>query len=494
MKTLKSAVLWGYLGTVVKIVSQFLTQILLLRVVGPHAYGTYAAAFFILTLAMIAAEMGLTAAVIHEKEMNDEEKARILTLSMVAAVIAGLLMTAISPVVATFFHDNGVGAVIIVLAIVPFFQAPGNIAIGLLRKNLDIKSVQISQLIGYLFGFSFVGVLFAVADFGAYSLAFAWIAQSIVTSFIAMRKSGLKLKLSLQLKSCKEQMNYGIKVFATNISNWVVENLGAFVIGRIFGAYSLGLYSATYQFVKNPTNHLINTVQTIALPIARNKVDDVEWTKRFVLILIMFISLIATLVFASLSALSDYAVPVIFGSKWSGATDVLAPLSIAMIFHSIMAAVGPVLWGRNRVGAELRVQVIIAILMAVTLLCLAKTSIVYAAWAITIVLALRCVGILMALRKEMNISFIEFLGAIRGSLIMGGVIYVLTPHLAALCPDNITKVVIVPIALLCINLLIWLVKPSIYIEKRILPSKINIPKWIPVFVAQRIRLLAAEDK
>ena len=488
LKSIKNAIMWGYTGTVFKIVSQLLTQIVLLRAIGPHAYGAYAAAFFAMTLTMIAAEMGLTAAVIHAPVMDKKTQASILGLSLISALTMGLVMFLSAPFVAIFFNDADIADLVRYLSLVPLLQAPGNIAIGLLRKNLDIKGVQISQLAGYVVGFSIVGIALALTEWGAMSLVAAWIVQSIVTTMISMKKAKLGLTLALPSNGIREHAHYGLKVFATNIANWVVENLGVFMIGRIFGAYSLGLYSATYQFVKNPTNHLINTIQTIALPVAKSRIDDIEWIKRFVMLLILVISCISSFVFVTVAVLANPTVAIIFGAKWNGAESVLAPLAIAMIFHSIMAAIGPVLWGRNKVGSEFKVQLVIAILMAITLLCLAKTNIVYATWAISAVLALRCIGILFAVSKEMSISAKEVFCSIKGAITISVIVMATSPIAFYLFTSPALQLIIAPVVSLFAIVAAFMIMPTLFIYKGMLPENLAIPRWLPTIIAKKINL------
>ena len=488
MKSIKNAILWGYTGTLFKIVSQLLTQIVLLRAIGPHAYGAYAAAFFAMTLTMIAAEMGLTAAVIHSPLMDKKTQASIIGLSIISALAMGGVMFISAPYVADFFNDSQIANLVCYLSVVPLLQAPGNIAIGLLRKNLDIKGVQIAQLTGYVIGFSVVGVALALTEWGAMSLVAAWIVQSIVTSAVSMRKARLGLSIALPCARIREHLHYGVKVFATNVANWIVENLGVFMIGRIFGAYSLGLYSATYQFVKNPTNHLINTIQTIALPVAKSRADDTEWVKRFVLLLILVISSISCFVFVSVAVLANPTVAIIFGAKWSGAEHVLAPLAIAMIFHSIMAAIGPVLWGRNKVGSEFRVQFVIAIVMAITLLCLAKTNIVYASWAISMVLILRCIGILFAVSKDMSISGKEIFRSLKSAITVSVVIVATSPAVFYLFTSAWLQLIVAPILSMTVIVAAFLIAPNLFVYKDMLPSNSVPPRWLPTIVAKKINL------
>ena len=143
MKSLANAISWGYTGTIFKILSQFLTQIILLRAIGPHGYGSYAAAYFILTLGTIVSEMGVTAAVIHAEKVNDRVKAGAFTQSIICAFFVGVIMYVFSPLASLYFNDAYVGELVKWFALVPLLQAPSNVAVGLLRRSLDRKNVQI---------------------------------------------------------------------------------------------------------------------------------------------------------------------------------------------------------------------------------------------------------------------------------------------------------------------------------------------------------------
>ena len=485
MKSLANAISWGYTGTIFKILSQFLTQIILLRAIGPHGYGSYAAAYFILTLGTIVSEMGVTAAVIHAEKVNDRVKAGAFTQSIICAFFVGVIMYVFSPLASLYFNDAYVGELVKWFALVPLLQAPSNVAVGLLRRSLDIKNVQICQLIGYLVGFSLVGITLASLNWGAMSLVFAWFAQTSVTSLIAMRMAGLNFKLMLLDKSDYARVVYGWKVLATNVMNWIVENLGMFMIGRIFGAYSLGLYSATYQFVKNPTVHLINTVQTISLPATRSHADDPIWIKKFVLMLVLVLSSASAFIFGLLSALAKPVVALVFGSKWAGAEYILAPLAIAMIFHSVMAAIGPVLWGRDKVGTEFKVQFYIAIIMACALFALAQTNIVYAAWAISAILALRCVGIFHAICKDLNISIHECWLSLRGACLILLLTQLVAHFIFEYFTGQFIGSVLTSSLVLIIVMMLFSTKPKFFLASSLLGPEVKFPKWIPAYIVKQ---------
>jgi len=69
------------------------------------------------------------------------------------------------------------------------FQALGAVALGLLKRNLDFKTVQIAQVTSYFVGFVLVGVACAWFGAGEWSLVAAWVSQTFVASAIQYAKA-----------------------------------------------------------------------------------------------------------------------------------------------------------------------------------------------------------------------------------------------------------------------------------------------------------------
>ena len=92
------------------------------------------------------------------------------------------------------------------------------------------------------------------------------------------------------------------------------------------------------------------------------------------------------------AACSVSLVTALYGRSWAGAAGLLVPLAWAMPAFGSMALAGPLLWARNRVGDEMRLQAAIVLLLAAVLLAVARTSAVTMVWCVLAVSVVRALG------------------------------------------------------------------------------------------------------
>lgn len=209
---------------------------------------------------------------------------------------------------------------------------------------------------------------------------------------------------------------FGVRVLLTNLVNWFIENVDNVIVGRFFGSASLGLYSVSYNFVRNPTNHLVTSLQAVLFPASARSQDDNSRLVRAYLTAIAGIALVAFPVFATVAAVSESVTLAIFGARWTGAAAILTPLSLAMPLHALMAVSGPVLWGKGIAGLELKVQALTGVFLTLSLFFASTKEIAFVGWVVLIVYFLRWLGMTYVLAVSLNMSTFSLFRVLRGPL------------------------------------------------------------------------------
>ena len=106
------------------------------------------------------------------------------SVGMTVVVFAG------APLVANFFHDDRLTSIVRGLAFVFALQAPGVVAMAMLQRDLDFKSIAIAETVSYFLGFAFVGVVLAVNGVGVWSIVIAQLVQAaLLTGILVVRRS-----------------------------------------------------------------------------------------------------------------------------------------------------------------------------------------------------------------------------------------------------------------------------------------------------------------
>ena len=409
---------WNYLGTGLRIVSQLAAQIALARLVGPDAFGIMALTVLPVALGSLAAELGLGSALVQKRDLGPDEFCSVWSRTALAGLVITVLLFLAAPAISLLLGEPRMAPVLRSMAPVVLLNALSVVPLAKLKRELDLKRVQLAQLGGYLTGFVGVGILAAWGGAGVWALVAAWLTFSAVSLLLALRFSGLRLRFAAPLFMGGDTGRFGRSILLTNISNWAVENLDNLVVGRLFGARQLGLYSVSYNLVRTPANHLVQSLQAALFPASARAFDNPALLKRGYLAVVCAVSLVAFPLFLTVAALSHSVVLALFGSQWQAAGSVLMPLSLAMACHCLMAVAGPVLAGKGRPEIELRVQVWTGLLFVGVLFAVAGSSVQVVAWAVLAVYLLRVVWMTSSAVRELQIPAGSFFRTLRGPVVL----------------------------------------------------------------------------
>jgi len=415
------AIKWNYLGLVVRVLAQVVAQIALARMLGPEPFGLFAAAFVVIGIGSILAELGLGSALVQKKQLTDADVRFAFTWLMLAGLLMSGITYLMAGTIADFFEDERISAVLRGLAPVYFLQALGIVPLALLRREMEFKTIQIIQIVSYLVGYVVVGIGLAQWGAGVWSLVAAWTGQAALASalFLLVKRHTMTPRLRV---SDSASGKFSTRVLLTNMANWVIENVDNVIVGKAFGPIALGLYSVSYNLVRTPANHLVVTLQSVLFPASSRAQDNLAGLQKAYLTVVSGVCLIAVPVFGGMAMVADTLTIALFGAQWRDAADLLLPLALSMVLHSVMAVAGPVLWGKGAAGAELRVQFWVGILFVAALLAAAQFSVVALAWTVCAVYAARMAGMTMALVRQIELPRRALWHALRGGLLAAALV------------------------------------------------------------------------
>jgi O-antigen/teichoic acid export membrane protein len=411
------ALKWSYVGTAGRVVAQLVVQIVLARLLGPEAFGSFATVILVMALGSLIAEAGLSSALIHEKNVSDNTVRFTFTWLLIAGGLAAVLACVLARWLADLFENQEL--VLIVFAMSPslLFQSMGSVSLALLRRNLQHRFVQFAQLLAYSVGFGVIGISCAVADFDVWSLVIAWNVQYALGTILLYAKTRHPIRPLLILNDYG-LVRYGMNILGANIANWAAENLDNVVVAKMFGPRSIGLPGYNQL---SPTNHLVVSLQQVLFPASAQASREGYDVGRAYLTVLSTVALVSLPVFVSIAVLSDTTILTLYGTNWVDAAGLLTPLALAMPFHAMMAIGGPVLWGIGRAGLEFKVQVWIACVFLLVLLVTSRYSAVAVAWGVLAVYVLRALWLTTLIAGSVGIRSGQLFSAVKGGLLLAAV-------------------------------------------------------------------------
>lgn len=411
---------WNYLGVMFRIAIQLVAQIVLARMVGPTEFGYYMLAFMVVGIAYILAEFGLSSALVQAKNLTNDEVRRVwshlLAASVVAVTAVFLLAVPLAELLGIPEAADYLRAATVPLAI----QILSSVALGLLRKDLDFKRIQLAQVGGMLIGQVGVGFTLAWLLHSAWAILIGWTVQLAFGWAFMYARARHPLRLSLSPVEARFR-RFGIGAWTANIANWSIENLDNILAGRYFGARMLGFYSVGYNLVRYPTNHLVTTLQTVMFPASAALQEDKGRLRSAYLAVLSLVALVTVPLFVAAATLAEPLIRLLYGPQWLETAGLMQPLALAMPLHAITAVSGPILWGIGRVGIESsRAWLTVAVfLVLVYVMGLATPT--HLSWIVLAVYALRALLMTSALAGELQLPRKHVLATFSGALWLGAI-------------------------------------------------------------------------
>ena len=415
------ALKWNYIGNIMRSLSQFGIGILLARMLGPEPFGTVAIAWIILGVANLFADLGFSAALVQRAELAVDDVRFIFTCQIVFAAfltMAGLLS---ADAIGAYFHKPDATLVIQAMFLLFVFQALGQTAAAMLRRALDFKTLQQITVASYLAGYLVIGVPAAYMGLGVWSLVAAQSVQTLLNSLLLLRVTRLSLRPCFTPHD-RSIVQFGLKVTAANLSSWSISNFDVLVIGRAFGVIDLGLYNRALNLVNMPMSVITTGFQGVLFAACARTQQDRAAVKRIYLETNAAVALICLPLFLTAALVPETLVLALYGPKWAASVPFVPPLALAVMVNALLAIKGPILMAGNRVGVELRNQLLTVLMFVPALLFAVRYSLAAVAWAVLAIYVARWTLLAIDTLRLTGASLREYAATFRIPVLFGACI------------------------------------------------------------------------
>lgn len=375
------ALKWNYTGNILRSLCQFGIGILLARMLGPEPFGIVAIAWIILGVANLFADLGFGAALVQRAELATADVQFIFTCQVAFAALLTLMGVCAAESIAAYFHKPEARLVIAAMFLLFIFQALGQTAAAMLRRTMQFKALQQITIVSYLAGYLCVGVPAAYLGLGVWSLVAAQAVQTLLNAFLLIRTTQVPVRFCLKPVD-PGIVRFGLKVTAANLSSWSISNLDVVFIGRAFGTVDLGLYNRVLNLVNMPMSIITTGFQGVLFAACARTQRDHAAVKRIYLETNAAVAFICFPLFLTAALVPDTLVLALYGPKWGASVPVVAPLALAVLVNALLAIKGPILMAGDRVGVELRNQVVTVLIFVPALLIAIQYSLAAVAWAV----------------------------------------------------------------------------------------------------------------
>jgi len=344
----------------VSAVSQFSVGVVLARLLTPADFGIAALTYVALGFAQPLSDLGTAAAVVQRPALTDRHVRTAFTCSVIVGCAIAILVAIVAPIVATVMRDTRVVPVLRALSLGIVLRSAAAIAGALLRRALDFKRLFVIETTSYLAGFAGVAITLAARGYGVWSLVWGGLAQILLASAGQLLSARHAMRPLLARRELGDLLAFGLAAAFSSGVNYIALNGDYFLVGRLMGAFDLGLYTRAYLLMNLPHTYAAGIISGVMFPAFAQAQGDLATVRRGFLAVTRLTAMIAAPAMAILAVVAPHLVHALYGPAWTGAIVPLQILAAAGYFRALYHLGGVTAQSVGQVYGELTRQLLYA--------------------------------------------------------------------------------------------------------------------------------------
>ncbi|MBT7817581.1 MAG: MOP flippase family protein [Polaribacter sp.] len=348
-----SGVKWTTISAIANGVCSIIRISILTRFLDISDFGLMAIVLFILSFTSLFIDLGMTAAILHKKDISIHERSSLYWLSILFSFILFALVIFITPLLSRWYSELELLNILPIMGINLIISSVGRQFRTLEQKELNFSFISKVDVFTALIILT-TSYFFAVHDFGVYSLVYSTLLgsafRSILFLYVGLKKYSLKLHFSFF--DVRSFFKIGMFNTGGQVINYFNKEIDILIVGKVFGIETLGIYSLAKQLVFRPTGVINPIITTVAIPIFSKIQNDVSLLKESYLKLLNIISSINIPVYLLVIIFANPLIEILYGSDYLVMEQLVRILCFYMIFIMLRNPMGTLTIATGRTDLE----------------------------------------------------------------------------------------------------------------------------------------------
>lgn len=399
------------------------STMILARLLVPEDFGLIAMASAVIAAIELLSAFSFDVALIQNQSATRAHYDSAWTLHVIFGVVLSGIIVLFSGVIADFFREPRLVDILIVLAIGYIVRSAENIAVVDLRKNLQFDREFLLRVSEKLVGFCITISL-------AYWLRSYW---ALVIGIVATHIAGVAMtyiiipyRPAFNLQHAKDLFGFSKWLVINNFLAFFRERSADFILGRVSGATSLGLFTIGNEIASLPTTELVMPINRAVFPGYARMASEPDTLRQSYLEILGVIALIALPAGVGIASVAHLAVPVFLGDQWHAAIPIVQVMAIHGVFYALLGNTGPLLLALGK-------PQLLTIILAATVAALIPGAIMLSAqmgalglaWAYMLAMPV-CFGLsIYFVMVNIRLRIISLIGAIWRPVVASVLMYVI---------------------------------------------------------------------
>jgi O-antigen/teichoic acid export membrane protein len=346
-------------GQAANIVLRLLSVVVLARLLNPEDFGLVAMVTVVTGVYELFTSAGLSSATVQKESVTDAQVSTLFWINILVGCVLAALCLATAPALVAFYNEPRLFWITAAVAAGFVFNAAGVQHYALLQRQLRYISLTLIETLALVASVA-VAVGLAIAGAGYWALVAMAVASPVVSTACMWAAAGWMPKPPRRGTGIGSMLRFGGTITLNGVVVYAAYNVEKILLGRYWGAESLGIYGRAYQLISFPTANLSSAIGTVAIAALSRLQNDPILFKSYFLkgyALANSITIPAT-IFCAMFA--DDIIMIMLGPKWADAVAIFRLLTPAILIFGVINPLSWLLVSTGRQERSLAIALVIA--------------------------------------------------------------------------------------------------------------------------------------
>ena len=355
------------LAQVIKFTSHLIGTAILGRLLTPEDFGLIAMVAVFTQFFSTFKDFGLAEATVQRREISHEQVSNLFWFNVLMCSLVGVGVSALSPIVAWFYDEPRTQAITIVVASAAFFTPLSIQHQALLRRRMEFRRLVVIDVLATVGSYAVAVIIAALTH--SY-----WAIVSIGMANLFIRIVGLWSSCSWfpswpqRNAPIAGMVAFGGNLVGSNVLNYLEQTLDKLLVGWLYGASTLGLYSKAYGLLMMPVRQFSAPVTDVAVSsLSRLQSRPTDYQRVFLSLLEKLAAITTGLAVFTIFG-SDWIVRICLGPQWTASATIFAWFSLGAIALPVGNAVRWLFISQGRTSEMFRWSLIATVTSVISFL------------------------------------------------------------------------------------------------------------------------------
>ncbi len=316
---------------------QFITSIVLARLLFPEDFALIGMIIIFFALASTLVDSGFSQALIREDDITEEDKSTTFFINFFVSIALFVVLWFGAPAISNFYEQPVLIELVRLMALTPIFFSFTIIQRATLTHAINFKEQTKVNLTASIVSGS-ISITLAIKGYGVWALAWQYVIMAASTSLLFWMFNPWIPRSFISKESFNKLFKFGSNILISGVIDTIFRHIYKVVLGKLFPQVLLGYFTQAENFKNAASQNLVNTLTRVTYPALSKVKDD---TERAVSALRQVITTTSYFIFPAMIGMILVAEPMIItlvGEKWRGAIPILQIVCISGLIHHLHTA------------------------------------------------------------------------------------------------------------------------------------------------------------